>query len=62
MGMAFFMSDNFTDPVVVVVVEDEEAETLVALASDGRDTPHLVGVGSELLAGGKVAMGGATCL
>ncbi len=59
--MAFFMSDNFTDPVVVVV-EDEEAETLVALASDGRDTPHLVGVGSELLAGGKVAMGGATCL
>ena len=57
MGMAFFMSDNFTDPVVVV-----EEETLVALAGDGRDTPHLVGTGSELLAGGKVAMGGATCL
>lgn len=58
MGMAFFMSDNFTDPVVVV-----EEETLVVLAGDGRDTPHLVGTGSaELLAGGKVAMGGATCL
>jgi len=59
--MAFFMSDNFTDPVVVVV-EDEEVETPVSLPSDGRDTPHLVGVGSELLTGGKVAMGGATCL
>lgn len=58
MGMAFFMSDNFTDPVVVVV----EEETLVVLAGNGRDTPHLVGTGSELLAGGKVAMGGATCL
>lgn len=48
MGSAFFMSDNLTEPVVLAVV--------------ALPNPHLVTLDSELLAGGKVAIGGATCL
>lgn len=54
MGMAFFMSDSFT----------EGPPDDWALAGEARENPHLVGPPGVWsgLAGGKVAMGGATCL
>lgn len=46
------MSDSLTEPIVDVVV----------LAGEARYAPHLDGPDSELLLGGKVAIGAATFL
>lgn len=51
-GSAFFMSDNFTEPICDVLAG------VVTRGVDHLETPLL----SELLTGGRVAMGGATCL